>query len=117
MDDIKHIRKRIKNRRFGGIQEEENHRSFPLFQLFYRFIMLVMGVCMVVLAILVNQKLDLVQMPAALQNFKMEDISSWMPFEHWFSLKDEAVNATPSYSLLKDNQYANGSNEIGRAHV
>lgn len=110
MDDIRHIRKRIKHRRIGEFQDEEEHHTHPVFKVFYRFIMLIMGVCMFVLAILVNQKLNLVQMPAALQNFKVEDISSWLPFENWFSLKDEAVNAKPGYSLLKENHYSNGSN-------
>lgn len=108
MDDIGHVRKRIKSRRYGEVSQGTQSHRFA--KGFYRFIMLVMGVCMAVLAVLVNQKLEIVEMPAALQNFKIENLSSWIPFEGWFSLKDEAVSATPGYSLLKDNQYSNGSN-------
>lgn len=116
MDDIKYVRKRIKNRRFGGVDKEENHRPHTLFKLCYRFVMLVMGVCVFVLALLLNQKLNLVQMPAVLQDFKISNLSSWLPFENWFSLKDETVSATPAYSLLKDNHYANGSNVAYNAY-
>ena len=110
MDDIKYVRKRIKNRRGGGMEHEEKRRPHILFTLCYRFVMLVIGLCVVMLELLVNQKLNIVQMPAVLQNIKIDNLASWLTFENWFSLKEEAVSATPSYSLLKDNQYANGSN-------
>lgn len=117
MDDITHVRKRIKNRRFKEEQGERKKKAHhPIFSLFYHFIMLFMGVCMIFLAVLVNQKLNLVQMPAVLQNFKVDDIAHWLPFENWFSLKEQAVSSTPTYSLLKGNQYANGSNEAYNAY-
>lgn len=110
MDDMKNARKRIKNRRYGGKCDERSHRPHTLFKLCYRFCMLLMGVCVFVLALLLNQKLNLVQLPASIQNFKIENLSSWLPFENWFSLKEEAVASIPAYSLLKENQYSNGSN-------
>ncbi|MEG0526743.1 M23 family peptidase [Amedibacillus sp. YH-ame6] len=116
MEDIKNVRKRIKHRRYGGMEEVEKKHSSIVFKVMYRLMMLVMGVCVMVLVLLLNQRLNLVQMPAVLQNFKIEDISKWLPFENWFSLKDEAVSATPSYSLLKENHYANGSNVAYNAY-
>lgn len=109
MDDLKNVRKRIKSRRYTT-QPEEKHSPFSLFRILYHFVMLMMCVCAVVLVILLNQKLNLVKMPAVLENFKIEDYAKWLPFENWFSLKDEAVSATPSYTLLKDDQYSNGTN-------
>lgn len=108
MDDLKYVRKRIKNRRFGN--EEEVKHPFSLFKLMYRMVMLVMCICVVVLAILLNQKLNLVKVPAVLNNFKIADIQNWLPFEGWFSLKDTAVSSTPAYILSKDDQYTNGTN-------
>lgn len=64
------------------------------------------------MALLLNQKLELVSLPAAVGDFRLQDLGSWLPFENWFSLQEEAVSATPSYALLKDNQYSNGSNMV-----
>lgn len=108
MEDLNHIRKRIKNRRFT--RQEERPKKFTFLKLFYRSLMLLMGLCMVVLAILINQKLNVVKMPSVFQNFRIEKIANWIPFENWFSLKEEAVSATPSYRKLQDHAYSNGSN-------
>lgn len=108
MDDLKYARKRIKNRRYNI--PEEKHSSFSLFRILYHIVMLAMCACVVVLALLLNQKLNLVKMPAVIQNFHIEDVGSWLPFENWFSLKDETVSAKPSYTLLKDDHYTNGTN-------
>lgn len=113
MDDLKNVRKRIKNRRFDG--NEKPHSPISLFRIVYHLVMLVMCACVVVLALLVNQKLNLVEMPSVITNFKVEDLGSWLPFENWFSLKDEAVSATPSYTLLKDDHYTNGTNTANAA--
>ncbi|MEG0737386.1 MAG: M23 family peptidase, partial [Longicatena sp.] len=74
MEDIKNVRKRIKHRRYGGMEEVEKKHSSIVFKVMYRLMMLVMGVCVMVLVLLLNQRLNLVQMPAVLQNFKIEDI-------------------------------------------
>lgn len=111
MDDLKHARKRIQNRRYN-LPEEEKHRSFSLFRILYHLVMLVMCACIVVLALLLNQKLNLVKLPAVIEHLHIEDVGNWLPFENWFSLKDESVMAKPSYTLLKDNQYTNGTNTV-----
>lgn len=110
MDDVGRVRKRIKNRRFDGTGEEKKH-PIILFRIFYHAVMVMMGICVVVLALLLNQKLNLVQMPAVIQQFHMENLESWFPFENWFSLTDAPVSATNPYTLLKDNQYSNGTNQ------
>ena len=110
MDDIRHVRKRIKNRRFDPQDTREQHSIPLLFRLFYHGVMVMMGICVFVLALLVNQKLQLVQVPAVLETITLKSIDSFLPFEHWFSLKDDKVSATPQYTLLKDDQYTTGTN-------
>lgn len=110
MNDIKQVRKRIQSRRYNTGPEEKKS-SFSLFRLFYRLVMMAMGICVLVLALLLNQKLNLVKLPAFIEELHLESVASWVPFDRWFSLKDERVSTTPSYSLLKDNQFTNGSNQ------
>ena len=90
MSDLNDVRKRIRKRR--GTQATEKEHSFSLFRLFYHTVMLAMGICVVVLALMLNAKLKLI------------------PFDNWFSLKEEAVSAAPAYTPIKDNQYQNGTN-------
>lgn len=110
MDDIRHVRNRIKHRRFDP-QGDSERKSIPLlFRLIYHGVMVMMGICVVVLALLVNQKLQLIQVPAVLETITLKSIDSFLPFEHWFSLKEDKVNATPQYTLVKDDQYTTGTN-------
>lgn len=108
MSDINDVRKRIRRRR--GTGTEEKSHSFSLFRLFYHSVMLAMGVCVLVLALLLNEKLELVEMPAYLKNLKLDALTQWIPFEHWFSLREEAVASVPAYTPIKDKQYQNGTN-------
>lgn len=107
MNDIDALHRRIRQRR-----TKEKPREHRLARLLYHIVMLVMGMCVLILALLLNQKLELVSLPAAVGDFRLQDLGSWLPFENWFSLQEEAVSATPSYALLKDNQYSNGSNMV-----
>ncbi|MEG0506361.1 MAG: M23 family peptidase [Longicatena sp.] len=109
MDDLKNIRKRIKSRRYHEADEEKHH-SFSLFRFLYHLVMLMMCLSVLALALLLNQKLNLIKLPTVLTNFKIENLASWLPFENWFSLKEVAVVSKQAYTLLKDDQYANGSN-------
>lgn len=109
MDDIKKARDRIKHRRFDG--EEKNHRPFLLFRLFFHTIMLMMGVCVVALVLLLNQKLQLIEINSVLKYMPIENISNWLPFENWFSYDSVPVSNAPMYTLLKDDQYTNGTNQ------
>ena len=89
MDDLRRVRKRIRGRRFDGAgAQEQKQRPFILFRMIYHVVMLMMCICVVVLALLLNQKLNLVKMPAVIQQLNLEDLGSWLPFESWFSLKD-----------------------------
>ncbi|MFR2704542.1 MAG: M23 family metallopeptidase [Longicatena caecimuris] len=108
MSDLNDVRKRIRKRR--GTQATEKEHSFSLFRLFYHTVMLAMGICVVVLALMLNAKLKLIEMPAYIQNFKLDSLTQWIPFDNWFSLKEEAVSAAPAYTPIKDNQYQNGTN-------
>ena len=104
--------KRIRGRRFDGAgAQEQKQRPFILFRMIYHAVMLMMCICVVVLALLLNQKLNLVKMPAVIQQFHLEDLGSWLPFENWFSLKEEPVSTSPVYTLLKDDHYSNGTNQ------
>ena len=68
MDDLRRVRKRIRGRRFDGAgAQEQKQRPFILFRMIYHAVMLMMCICVVVLALLLNQKLNLVKMPAGLQ--------------------------------------------------
>ena len=99
MDDLRRVRKRIRGRRFDGAgAQEQKQRPFILFRMIYHAVML-------------NQKLNLVKMPAVIQQFHLEDLGSWLPFENWFSLKEEPVSTSPVYTLLKDDHYSNGTNQ------
>ncbi len=109
MDDIKKARDRIKNRRFDG--EEKSHRPFLLFRLFYHTVMLMMGVCLVALVLLLNQKLQLVEINSVLKYLPIENIGSWLPFENWFSYDTMPVSTASTYTLIQDNQYTNGTNQ------
>ncbi len=105
MNEMKEIRKRIAHRRGG----EEDHQPL-VFRLIYRGLMGIMMVAVVALAYLINDKINLVQLP---ENLSIASVSEWLPFDHWFSStpKEESVAALPTYTLLKDNQYANGTNQ------
>lgn len=99
MDDLRRVRKRIRGRRFDGAgAQEQKQRPFILFRMIYHAVMLMMCICVVVLALLLNQKLNLVKMPAVIQQFHLEDLGSWLPFENWFSLKEEPVSTSPVYT-------------------
>lgn len=62
MDDLRRVRKRIRGRRFDGAgAQEQKQRPFILFRMIYHAVMLMMCICVVVLALLLNQKLNLVK--------------------------------------------------------
>ena len=90
MSDLNDVRKRIRKRR--GTQATEKEHSFSLFRLFYHTVMLAMGICVVVLALMLNAKLKLIEMPAYIQNFKLDSLTQWIPFDNWFSLKEEVLH-------------------------
>lgn len=110
MSDLKEVRNRIKKRR--GLVQQDERSSFTLVTLFYRIVMLFMCFVILGLGVLVNQKLHLIQMPSVIQNFSLQQLSSWIPMEQWFSLKEQAVSSVPVYTPIKDNQYTNGSNTV-----
>lgn len=112
MNDLKHARKRIQSRRYSRFAYEEDRGSSWLFKLVYRLMIFVMCIGVCTLALLINQKMQWIKLPEAFMNFKVEDVSKWLPFENWFSLKDEAVASYPTYSHIKDDLYANGSNTV-----
>lgn len=111
MNDLKHARKRIQSRRYQRGSYEEEKGSW-LFKTLYRFMILIMFIGVFTLAFLINQKEQWIKLPASFVNFKIEDVSKWLPFENWFALKDESVASYPSYSHIKDDLYANGSNTV-----
>lgn len=107
MNDISHIRRRIRSRKYGRYQKpERNH----FFHFMYRGMMLLMSAGVIALALAINSKVGLIELPKELMNIDFSKVSTWLPFEDWFSLKDETVAAYPSYHLLKDDMYANGTN-------
>lgn len=105
MNEMKEIRRRIAQRRGG-----EEDRQPLVFRMIYRGLMVVMVVGIFTLAYLINDKIHLIPLPEGLS---MASVSEWMPFDHWFSAapQDESVAALPTYTLLKQNQYANGTNQ------
>ena len=108
MDELRDVRKRISKRR-GGYGEEK-HRPVFFFRFFYHVIMAAMCICVLVLGLLVSNKLDLLELPVLEKTLQLDDLSKWIPFEKWFSLKEEAVSTTPVYTPLEENQYTNGTN-------
>ena len=80
MNDIDALHRRIRQRR-----TKEKPREHRLARLLYHIVMLVMGMCVLTLALLLNQKLELVSLPAAVGDFRLQDLGSWLPFENWFS--------------------------------
>lgn len=109
MDDIRKARDRIRHRRFD--EDEKKHRPFLLVRLFYHTIMLGMAICVIVLMLLVNQKLQLVNVSSVLKYLPIENVGSWLPFENWFSFTALPVSETSVYTQIKDNQYTNGTNQ------
>lgn len=107
MNDVEDIRNRIKNRRSGV---EKRKHQFSIFNVFYRCVMVGMGICVIVLALLVNEKVNIIKLPAFMAQIKLDNIGQWIPFEQWFSLKDRAVSSVPSYIPISENKYQNGSN-------
>ncbi len=110
MSDLKEVRSRIKKRR--GLVQEEERSSFTLVTLFYRVVMVLMCLVVLCLGVLLNQKLHLIQMPLILEKFSLQQLSSWIPMEQWFSLKEQAVSSVPVYTPIKENQYTNGANTV-----
>lgn len=106
MSEVHNIRKRIANRRF---EQPKKKRRF--FKVVYRFMMLMMGVAVLTLAYFINDKVGLVDLPAELTQINFGLVSEWLPFENWFSKDDQRVDAPVSYTLLKENEYTNGSNQ------
>lgn len=111
MDDLHKVRRRIASRRIN-LEEEEHSKATGLFRLLYHAVMLLMFVCVAVLALLLNQKLHLVQMPAFMNELHLEELSSWLPFEGWFSLKDTPVSQTMRYTKTGEDLYCNDSNSV-----
>lgn len=108
MRNIRSVRRRIRSRQYDHLYPKEHNR---LFLLIYRFVIVVMCVTVLGLGLLINNKLGLVELPKQLSGINLGMISEWLPFEDWFKLEDKAVAAAPSYHLLKDDLYANGSNK------
>ena len=108
MDDLQHVRKRIQSRKRFTMDEQPTSSGF--FRFLYRLMIVTMCIGVFALAILINQKMGLVKMPSSLQSLKLENISNWLPFENWFSLKEQTVASFPAYSLLEGDRYANGGN-------
>lgn len=107
MNDIKDVRRRIQQRRY---EEPKNHSFF--FRFIYGVVMLAMAIGVCSLAYLVNDKLALVELPQGLKQLNFAKISEWIPFEDWFDQnKEESVASLPVYTLLKEHQYANGTNQ------
>lgn len=111
MDDLHKVRRRIAQRRIG-IEEEEHKRGTPMFRVLYHAVMLLMFVCVAVLALLLNQKLHLVSMPAFVEELHLENLSTWLPFEDWFTLKEQTVSHSITYTKIGDDQYRNDSNSV-----
>lgn len=111
MNDLKHARKRIQSRRYSQPIYEEDKGSW-FFRLMYRLMIFVMCIGVCALAFLINQKVEWVKLPESFVNFNIQDVSKWLPFENWFSLKEDTVAAYPSYSHIKEDLYANGSNTV-----
>ena len=100
MDDLHKVRRRIAQRRIGF--EEEEHRKGPhIFRFLYHTVMLMMFVCVAVLALLLNEKLHLVEMPAFMKELHLEELSSWLPLEDFLELKDQSVSSPVSYTKVK----------------
>lgn len=108
MNDLKHVRRRIQSRKHYGY--ETNQRGSFLYRMVYRLIIITMCIGIFLLAFMINQKTNWIELPAAIKNITLEDVKDWMPFEGWFSLKDETVAAYPSYTSIKEDEYVNGSN-------
>lgn len=109
MVDQRAIRKRIQKRK----NKADEHQPV-FFRLLYHTLMLAMACGICALTYLVNDKLGIIDVPAAFKNWSFTDVSEWLPFEGWFSKdkkEDAAVSSLPTYSLLEGNKYANGTNQ------
>lgn len=107
MKEVNSVRRRIQRRRYN-----EPKKQHGIFKFIYRTMMVAMLGAVLTLAYFINDKMGLVELPQELKNINFGMVSEWLPFDQWFSSKeDTTVNATPTYSLLKDNQYSNGSNQ------
>ncbi len=108
MNEMRDVQRRIAQRRHG-----EEIRPPRLFTFVYRLLMCGMGVGVFALAYMVNDKIGFIDLPEDFKNINFGMVSEWIPFEDWFSHTDDAtmVNAIPSYQLLKENQYSNGTNQ------
>lgn len=108
MNELHNVRKRIQGRRY---QEPKKHNG--IFKIVYRTSMLVMLVAVLTLACFINDKVGFVDIPVDFKNLNFGMVSEWLPFDQWFSKsEDETVNAALEYSLLKENQYTNGTNKV-----
>ncbi|MEF9962201.1 MAG: M23 family metallopeptidase [Erysipelotrichaceae bacterium] len=109
MNDMNHIRKRIHNRNY---QKETKHKKHYFFKFLYRSTILIMIMAILALGYGINERAGFINLAKAGINININKISSWLPFEDWFSLKDESVSSKPSYTLLKDRSYTNGTNSV-----
>lgn len=112
MDDLQRIRKRIRTRR--GYEQEEIKEKHILFTLFYRIMMVLMAVSIVALSYFINTKVNLVALPNSIADVDLSAIRNLIPFEKWFIPKQEAeaVAAIPPYTLLQNDTYSNGTNQV-----
>ncbi len=108
MSEMSDVRRRIQNRRYGNKAKEPF-----LFRLCYRGVMGLMALGIAVLAFLVNERLNLIELPQEWSQISFAQVSEWLPFERWFhdEQEDQSVAALPMYSLMNDNKYANGTNQ------
>ena len=102
MDELRDVRKRISKRR-GGYGEEK-HRPVFFFRFFYHVIMAAMCICVLVLGLLVSNKLDLLDLPVLEKTLQLDDLSKWIPFEKWFSLRGSIHNSCV-YSARRKSVY------------
>lgn len=93
------IKRRIAKRK--NIQ----YKTPACYHLVYRSVMLGMIIIVAALGCGIAEKQGLVK------GEQLLSIGTWFPYEKWFSLQDETVSSHTSYALLKNDLYANGSNE------
>lgn len=115
MDDLHKVRRRIAQRRIG-IEEEEHIKGPHVFRFLYHTVMVMMFVCVAVLALLLNEKLHLVEMPAFMKDLHLEELSSWLPLEDFLELKDQDVSANVAYTKIGEDMYQNDTNAVNNLY-
>ena len=89
-----------------------NTKGNKLATFLYRCTMVGMLMISLCLLYLINDKQSFIELPKQFKKFNFASMQQWIPFDSWFDLREQEVQAVPVYTPIDDYHFTNGSNTV-----